>query len=94
MSTNLDEMVAHFRRTFVAIEHQTIMSTGTAPFACETGLEESRLIGSLGAGYAEWDEEQPWGQRSFWDRVLGVATISFLSAGGWAAIIFAIRLFW
>jgi hypothetical protein len=71
------------------------MAAGTAQIAYKNRRDDpAPAFEILSPSYIEWDQEEPWGQKPFWDRVLGVATITLVSAGGWTAIIFAIRLFW
>jgi len=42
--------------------------------------------------YAALAEEDGGERLTLWDRILGMATMAFVSAGGWAAIIALIRL--
>lgn len=42
--------------------------------------------------YAALAAEGGGERRSLWDRTLGMATVVFVSAGGWAAVIAVLRL--
>jgi hypothetical protein len=42
--------------------------------------------------YAALAAEDGGERRSLWDRILGMATVVFVSVGGWTAVIAAIRL--
>ncbi len=56
----------------------------------------SRLRGrrndQVRAIYAALAAEDGGERRSLWDRILGMATVMFVSAGGWATVIAVIRL--
>jgi hypothetical protein len=77
------------------MEHPMTVGAGTVEIVYKNRLEDpTPAFELLGTTCVELEDAAPWGQKPLWDRVLGVATIAFLSAGGWAVIIFAIRFFW
>jgi hypothetical protein len=55
-------------------------------------LRGRRRNDQVRAIYAALAAEDGGERRSLWDRILGMATVMFVSAGGWAAVIAAIRL--
>ena len=55
-------------------------------------LRDRRRSDRVPAIYAALAAEDGGERRSLWDRILGMATVVFVSAGGWAAVIAAVRL--